>query len=477
MTWLTPILAAGLAVSLAACAAVPDLGSKPTPRASSTLEAAESFRAPPGDWPQDRWWAAYGDPQLDQLVDEALRGSPSLAQAEARVRRAQALAEQSRAAGRPQVIANGQAAEQKQSYNNGIPPAFVPRGYNDVGRATLDLSWDLDLWGRNRAAVAAAVSEAEASRLDAAQARLMLTSSVVAAYADLSRLHGELEAAAQAAENRKSSAELIAQRVTGGSANQGEAQQAQAAAAGARGDLAAINEQMALVRNRLSALVGAGPDRGLSIVRPTPRSDRAFTLPQNLAADLVGRRPDVQAARARAEAAGRRVRVAKAGFYPNVNLAAFIGVQALGLDRLTDAGSEIGQGGVALSLPIFSAGRLEGAYRGARADYDAAVAAYDQALIAAFQDVADAAAGERAVGARLTEARSARAAAEDAYRIAGLRYRAGLASYLTVLTAEDAVIAQRRNLADLEARALLLDAQLVRALGGGFRPAPDAPKA
>ena len=232
-----------------------------------------------------------------------------------------------------------------------------------------------------------------------------------------------------------------------------------------------LDEQIAVARNRLAALVGAGPDRGMAIEAPRAVTDKTFALPANLAVDLVGRRPDIQAARARAEAAGRRIKVAKAGFYPNVNLAAFIGVQSLGLDMLTKSGSDYGQAGAAISLPIFSGGRLEGAYRGARADYDAAVAAYDQTLIQALQEVSDAAAGERALGVRLAQARAARAAAEEAYRIAGMRYKAGIASYITVLTAEDAAVIQRRSVADLEARALTLDAQLVRALGGGFRPA------
>lgn len=161
--------------------------------------------------------------------------------------------------------------------------------------------------------------------------------------------------------------------------------------------------------------------------------------------------------------------MARAGFYPNVNLAAFIGVQSLGLGNLTSSGSDIGQAGAAISLPIFEGGRLKGAYRGARAEYDAAVAAYDRTLVQALQEVADAAAGQRALQSRLAAARDSLASGERAYRVARLRYEGGLTSYLTLLTAEDAVIAQRRAVAQLEARALLLDASLVRALGGGFR--------
>lgn len=461
-------LAAG-AVALAGCAAVPKLDPAPQPATAAQYASARSLDAPAAQWPVDRWWTAYGDAQLDALMDQALAGSPTLAEATARLRAAQARAEQARGATLPQLSASAQAAEAKQSYNNGIPAQFVPKGYNDTGRASLDLSYDLDLWGRNRAALAAAVSESEAARMDEAQARLTLTTAIATAYADFARLTAEHRAAAAALANRQASADLVDRRVRGGAANAGEADQARAGAAQARHDLAALEEQLAVARNELAALSGAGPDRGLSLAAPAATSGATLGLPANLAAELIGRRPDLQAARLRAEAAGRRIDVARAGFYPNVNLAAFIGLQSLGLDNLTVSGSDIGQAGVALSLPIFSAGRLEGAYRGARADYDAAVAAYDATLVRALQDVADAAAGKRALEGRLSAAREGLAAGEEAYRIARLRYEGGLTSYLTLLTAEDTVIAQRRLVAQLEARALSLDAQLVRALGGGFR--------
>jgi NodT family efflux transporter outer membrane factor (OMF) lipoprotein len=463
--FLVPLAAAG---ALSACAAVPHLGPAPQAKPATAYASAQSFQAPEVAWPQDGWWRRYNDPQLDVLMTEALQASPTLVQAEARVRRAQALSEQQRAAGRPSLTANGEVAENRQSYNLGIPPQFVPRGYNDTGRLSLDLAWDLDLFGRNRAALAAATSEAEAAQMDAVESRLMLTTSLAAAYADFARLFGERDAAVRSLTNRQASAQLVAQRVQAGSANQGEAHQADSNAAAAAQDLASLDEQIGLARDRLAALAGQGPDRGLALVRPAGAFATAFGLPPNVAVDLVGRRPDVQAARLRAEAAGRRIKVARAGFYPNVNLAAFFGRQALGLDLLKEPGSQIGQAGLALSLPIFSAGRLEGAYRGARADYDAAVAAYDQTLVQALQDVADAAVSARQLQARLTQARIALAGAEDAYRIAGLRYQAGLTNYLTVLSTEDAVIAQRRTVADLESRTLAVDAALAKALGGGF---------
>ncbi len=464
---LIPLLAGAMALS--GCAAIPDLGARPQLRASSTLVAQASFAGPAADWPTDSWWSAYGDPQLDQLMDEALAGSPSLAQAAARVRSAQARSDEARGATLPALAFNGQAAENKQSYNAGFPKAFVPQGYNDTGRATLDASFDLDLWGRNRAALAAATSEALAAQADAAQARLLLTTNLAAAYADFTRLTAEHQAAEASARNRGTSSDLVARQLANGAANRGEADQARAAAASARQDLAALDEQLAMARNRIAALTGAGPDRGLTLVAPKLSAQAASGLPAHLAVDLVGRRPDLVAARLRAEAAGKRIDVARGGFYPNVNLAAYLGVQSLGLDMLSKSGSDIGQLGAALSLPIFEGGRLRAGYRGARADYDAAVAAYDQTLVQALNEVADAAAGERALETRLTAAREALDAGEAAYRIARQRYEGGLSTYLTLLTAEDAVIAQRRAVAQLEARALTLDASLVRALGGGFR--------
>lgn len=457
------------AVALSGCAAVPDLGGKPQMKGGAQFATQSSFAAPAADWPTESWWTGYGDPQLDQLMSEALAGSPSLAQAAARVRSAQARAGEARSATLPSLGFNGQAGENKQSYNAGFPKAFVPQGYNDTGKATLDASFDLDLWGRNRAALAAATSEAEATLADAAQAKLLLTTNLAAAYADFVRLTAEHQAADASARNRATTADLVARQLANGAANRGEADQARAAAAAARQDLAALDEQLAIARNRIAALTGAGPDRGLTLVAPKLSAKAATGLPANLAADLVGRRPDLRAARLRAEAAGKRIAVARAGFYPNVNLAAYLGVQSLGLDMLTKSGSDIGQVGAALSLPIFEGGRLRAGYRGARADYDVAVAAYDQTLIQALNEVADAAAGERALEARLSAAREALDAGEAAYRIARQRYEGGLSTYLTLLTAEDAVIAQRRAVAQLEARALTLDASLVRALGGGFR--------
>jgi NodT family efflux transporter outer membrane factor (OMF) lipoprotein len=459
------------ATALSACATLPADTPARVAKAPEAYAASQALAGPEREWPADAWWTAYGDPQLDALMGEALAGSPTLAAAEARVRRARSVAAQAHAQQLPSVSANGWVVEQKQSYNFGIPPPFVPLGYNAYARLTLDFSWELDFWGKNRAAVAAAVSEARAAQADAAEARLMLSTNIAAAYAGLSRLYAERDVAQRAAAVQGETSTLVRDRVVNGLDTLAEQRQAEAGPLQARADVAAIDEQIALTRNQLAALAGAGPDRGLAITRPGATALKPLGVPVNLAASLVGRRPDVTAARWRAEAAASRIHEAKAAFFPDINLAAFVGVQALRLSKVFASGSDIGSVGPAISLPIFEGGRLRAGLRGAEADRDAAVASYDAAVTEAFRQVADVVASSRSLATQLDDSRAALAASEDAFRIARLRYQGGLSTYPAVLLAEQSVLTRRRSVADLEARALALDVALVRALGGGFNSA------
>jgi NodT family efflux transporter outer membrane factor (OMF) lipoprotein len=467
-----------LAGALSACASLPGEPPMTGTRPASAYATAQSFdtRADPNPdagWPADDWWRAYKDPQLDLLIDEAVKGSPSLAQARARLDKARSVVGQNRASLLPNLSAQASVTEDKQSYNYGIPPLFVPHGYNDYGQTQLNFGYEFDFWGKNRSAVAASVSEAKAAEADAAEARLTLSTAVAAAYADLARLYAERTVTLRSVQSRQETLDLVVHRVADGADTQAEQKQAEAGPPSARADLAAIDEEIVETRNQIAALLGAGPDRGLAVSPPGEPAPKAFGLPPRLAADLIGRRPDVVAARWRAEAAARRIKVARAQFYPDVNLVADIGFEALGLRNLFESGSDIGQVGPAVTLPIFEGGRLVAGLHGAHADYDEAVAVYDGALVQALHDVADAAAAERALGDRLKESRAALAAYEEAYRIARLRYDGGLADYQTVLLVEDSVLQARRTVVDLEARAFTLDIQLVKALGGGYAPSPS----
>ena len=456
------------ALPLAACATPSaDAALRPKPVAATAF-AAPALAKPAGEWPAADWWHAYGDPQLDALIAQALVDSPDVAAAEARLHRAQAMARQADAARLPTLGANASAAMNKQSYNNGIPAEFIPKGYNDVGRATLDFAWELDFWGKNRAIAAAAGDDVRAAAADRAGAQVMLSTAVAATYGQLAQQFAARDVAVAAIKVRAATFKLVDQRVTAGLDTRAELKAAEAGVPAARGDLAAIDETIAITRHALAALLGAAPDRGDAITPPPPARLMAFGLPSQLAADLIGRKPEVVAARWRAEAAGKRIKVAHAQFYPNINLAALIGFQSLGLSNLLAAGSDIGQIGPAISLPIFDGGARKANLRGAEADYALAVAQYDGAVTRALQDVADAAASANALTMRLGAARAALAAQEEAYTVAQLRFTGGLANYQSVLIVEDNVLQRRRLVADLEARAFSLDVALVRALGGGF---------
>ncbi|MEI4505827.1 efflux transporter outer membrane subunit [Sphingopyxis sp. CCNWLW253] len=453
---------------LAGCASVPDLGPKPVPAAAESLESNATFASAQGAWPGEGWWQGFGDAQLDALIEEGLKGSPDVAIAAARVSAAEAMAQQAGAALLPRVGAEASAGGVQQSKNMGIPPEFVPDGIQDTGHIAATFSFNLDLWGRNRAALAAATSEAEAARVDEAQARLMLTTGIASAYADLAGYYHALDVANDAVRVRTASADLSGERARAGIENQASQRQAESRAASARADVVALEEAIATTRNRLAALIGAGPDRGLSIARPQIARP-SLGLPGNAGIDLIGRRPDIVAARLRSEAAAKRIDVARADFYPNVSLSALVGLQSLGLSNLFKSGSEYGNGGAAISLPIFEGGRLQGQYRGSRADYDVAVATYDRTLIGALRDVADIVASRAATERQLVGRREALTAAAEASKLAGLRYRAGLSNQIVQLTAEDSMVALSRAVADLEARQLSLDIALIRALGGGYR--------
>jgi NodT family efflux transporter outer membrane factor (OMF) lipoprotein len=465
-------MASAAAVVLSGCANVPKLGPVPHPKSASAYAAAQTFAAPApapaADWPQDRWWTAYGDAQLNQLIDEALAGSPDLAVAQARVRQAEAIAQQTGSALGPHVDAVGTIGGTKMSYNDGIP---VEHGWHDAGTVGLNLNWQLDFFGKNRALLAAATSRAEAARADAAAARLALSTAVAGAYADLAQIYSDRDASKEALRVRTESQALIERRFGQGLETKAALERAHAGQAASEAELAANEEAIGLMKNRIAALLGQGPDRGLSITRPAPDAIRAFGLPANLQADLIGRRPDIVAARLTAEAAAHRIKAAHADFYPNVNLMAVAGYQSFGLSNLFKSNSDTGSVGPAVTLPIFHSGELQGAYRGARAEYDAAVAVYDQTLTHALKDVADSAVSARALDTRLAKSREAFAAARTAYGLASERYGRGLGTYLDVLSAEDDLIKTRRAVADLETRAFTLDVALIRALGGGFRAA------
>ena len=333
------------------------------------------------------------------------------------------------------------------------------------------LSWDLDLWGQHADAATQTRALAEAANLDIDNARLLLAGALVQSYIDLYRSYALADIAERAEAQRSNILDITRRRVAAGLDTRVELREAEGALPQARLALTQARSAQALAIHELAALGGRGADAYAVIGRPQMNLEAALPLPAQLPVNLLARRPDVIAARARIEAADAGKRAAKAAFYPNVNLTALAGYASFGLSDLLSAGSFGYGAGPGLSLPLFDGGRLRAQYRGSEASLDQAVANYDDIVVRAVHQAADQISLIDSLSAELGQQRESLAAAEEAYRLAEERYRAGLAGYLTVLNAETEVLNERRQQVDLSASLALARVTLLLAAGGSFQSA------
>ncbi|ART92849.1 NodT family efflux transporter outer membrane factor (OMF) lipoprotein [Zymomonas mobilis] len=463
------------ALLLTGCASIPKLGKAPKVKDVHDYATAQSLAGNGSAWPGEGWWKSYGDPQLDQLMTEALAKAPDMAIAKARILSAAGSKQRAGAGLLPSVngfVGTGAGhlmRDQEIRQGTGRNDEF--KDWGDGGSSFLTIRYNIDIWGGYRAKLAAATSEAKAAIVDSHEAALTLTTSIAAAYANLSRLFEERQVLNRTLAVRSHVLELTQQRLGHGLDNDSTMQDASARLANAQADLTANQESIDLVRHQIAALMGAGPDRGMAITRPQSVKLRAVGLPDNAALDLLGRRPDIVAARLTAEAAGYRVKVAKTQFYPNVSLNGIVGYQTRALEHMATHGLALGAASAALNLPIFRGGSLSGQYREAWATYQEAVASYDKTLSQALQQVADAATSQKQLNLQLDQTVQALNHAELSYNVLANRYKSGLVTYIEVLQGEENVLTLRKAVADLRARAFQLDVSLIQALGGGFTAA------
>ena len=466
--------ACALTAVLAGCAGTHGIAPQASLRDANALAAERTLASTtvaPAAWPKSDWWTSFSDAQLNALIAEALADSPTLNIAAARTRKAMAIARAVHAAELPQVV--GSASSTRQQYpRNALVPPPIGGSTQTVNALQATLAWEIDFWGRNRSASEAALGVARAAEVDQRAAALALSTGIALAYVELERAYLQLDVAQATLAQRERIYALTRDRSAAGLDSRLELKQAEAALPATREQIAQLEERIALARNQIAALMGAGPDRGLAIARPAATALTRIEIPASVPAELIGRRPDVVAQRWRIEAARRDIDVAKAAFFPNVDLLAFIGFQGLGGARLLTAASRTMGAGPALTLPIFEGGRLRANLAASDAEYDIAVEHYNQTLADAMRDVVDQLASMRSLAAQRAEQKSALAATREAYDLALLRYREGLGNYLQVLSAEQPLLIQQSLQADLDAREIELSINLIRALGGGFAPSP-----
>lgn len=463
-------LFAGAVLTLAGCAHVPvDQGTAKAPDFAQARHA-DTIALARDAWPVETWWRDYRDNQLDALMDQALAASPSLAAAQARFAVAQAVVKSEQAAGGAQVGVGAGLNRQRYSANGLFPEPIGGSFYTD-SILQVRASYDVDWWGKHRAQVAAAVGEANAHAAEAAQARQALTALVAQSYFRLQLLWARDDNLAALAKVQRA---LLADR----NARLKHGLATVDAQRGVELELGHTLEQSELLRTQaarereiLRALVAAGPNDLANLERQLPPMMPA-ALPRTLGIELLARRPDLQAARWRVEAALGRVRASEAAFYPDLNLAGSFGLNAISLGKLLRGASRTMLGGVTLELPLFDSGRLEAGLGVARAERDALLAEYNDAVLAAVRDVAAEGATlqgiEREIGAHgMAEQAAARLASS-----AETRLKRGLTERSSLLQAQLETLRQRDGALQLQDARLQTEVALVRALGGGYRAQP-----
>src|SRR5277367_4237820 len=316
-----------LLLLITGCASTHGLKPAATLNVPEQLTATQSFadatvRA--DAWPSTAWWLTFSDPQLDQLIREGLSNSPNLAVAAARTRAALAEAGFSDASRIPQLSGLADATRAHFSGNGFVPPPYAGTTAN-LNTLQASLSWEVDFWGQQRAAYQNALGLAQASAIDAEAAKLALSGSIASAYIELQHNYLLLDVAKATLAQREQVTSLTRDRNAAGLDSRLELKQTEQTLPATRELVIQLQENIEHTRHELAALLGAGPDRGLSIARPSAVALLDPALPSQLPAELLGRRPDLQAQRLRVGAAAQAIKVRQAAFYPNIDLIAFAG--------------------------------------------------------------------------------------------------------------------------------------------------------
>jgi NodT family efflux transporter outer membrane factor (OMF) lipoprotein len=466
--------AVGLTFALAGCATSGGIHPDGTPTDPSSLKADRSLakvQVSEAAWPKNDWWTGLGDPQLNALIAEALHDNPTLAVADARARAAQAAAGAADASRQPTLNVGASVAEAR------IPTSIPALGNGHLGAAKYvygSFKWDLDLWGGQRAAWEAALGQYRASEVDAQAARIELSTNVARAYVQLSYAYVQQDVATAELKRANEARDLTHQRVAAGIDNLSQLKQSDSEVATAQVQKAQADRAIDAAQSSLSVLLGKGPDRGLDIARPQLLPPGALMVPGNVPADVIGHRADLVAARWRVEAAGKDIKSAKTEFLPNVNIGAMVGLINLGGSNLFQLSNRFYEAAPAISLPIFDGGRRRANLSSKDAQYDLAVAQYNQTLVSAVNEISDDYDALNSLKEQVGAQQRALDAASDAWTLSEQRYKSGIGSYLEALSVRQELLAAEQRMAALHAQQADLNVQLIQALGGGFRPQADA---
>lgn len=419
--------------------------------------------------PQDtadkgRWWEVYGDPVLNDLEEQVLSANQDLRAALARVSQVRAIERGSKADYVPRLDLQGAASRERSAGDFQVPGAAE---INEVYSLPLDLSYELDLWGRVRRSVEAASADSDSAVGDYQSAMLAIQAEVAQVYFALRSTDSEIALLEQTVGSREKARDLIKRQYENGLVSKLFLAQAETELANTRAEAIGLQKQRGELENGLAVLVGK-PASGFSLDSAPLELD----LPQvaaGLPSELLERRPDVAAAERQMAAASARIGVAKTAFFPSISLTGNAGYASADIDDLFNWSNRTWGIGPAIYLPIFDAGRNSSNLKRARAAYDEAVAHYRQQVLVAFQEVEDNLTGLEVLFRQGMMLQQSVSSANEALRISESRYQHGRVNYLEVVDSQRVALQAQRALTQLQGQQFVTSVLLIKALGGGWQ--------
>ncbi|MBP6251652.1 MAG: efflux transporter outer membrane subunit [Rubrivivax sp.] len=460
-----PVILSFPSLLLAACASVPGPVATDLPPEVPTQWSAAAARAGAAATDLTAWWRRFDDPALVALVTTSLNANAGVKSAQAALRQARALADVARAGLGPSASLSG-SAQRSQSGSSDAGNTFT---------AGLGARWEPDVFGGQRAAVDASVTDALASAATLSNVQVALAAEVASSYITLRGQQARLAIARSNLATQTQTLQITRWRAQAGLVSSLDVAQAVSAAEQTRAQIPALQTSVTQTLNALAVLTGQAPgalNGSLGDATPIPPApaDLALAFP----ADTLRQRPDVRAAELKLRSAWSRVAMADAARYPSFSLSGSLGLSALSLGRLTDSASLVRSLLASVSAPLFDGGAAQAQVRAQDAVLDQARASYQDTVLGALQDVEDALVAIQGDRERLARLQAAATAAGNAELLARQRYQSGLIDFASVLGTQRTLLTAQDSVASTQASLSASHVQLYRALGGGWTPEAEA---
>jgi NodT family efflux transporter outer membrane factor (OMF) lipoprotein len=469
-------IACSISLFLSGCMVGPKYVKPTVPMAPGFKEQPpESFKESDG-WktaqPSDQtlrgnWWEIFGDPQLNALEEEVTVSNQNLKVAEARFRQARAMIRFNRSAEFPTITTSPSIANERLSANQPYFPQSLANNGTGSFTLPLDLSYEVDLWGRIRRTVSASKEEAQASAADLQTANLSLHAELAVDYFELRSADVQEHLLDDTVKAYTDALQVTQNRFDGGAAPKSDVAQAQTQLDGARVQDTDITVMRAQFEHAIATLIGKPPAEFK--ITPAPKTALQLpVIPVGVPASLLERRPDIAAGERRVAEANDQIGIARAAFFPSLVLSASGGFTGTTIANWFNWPSRMWAVGGQASQTIFDAGRRRAVSEGAAANYDGTVASYRQTTLTAFQEVEDNLAALRILEKEAQQQREATTSAQESLQLFTNRYEGGVDNYLQVITAQTVLLTNQRNDIDIERRRMDASVLLVKAVGGGW---------